>query len=223
MLVRQKPFVIIMILTNCLFGGLTAAEEFGCEIYNKCVEFPLGELSFADRVVTFSPGPGIASPFDDPSASIGIPDYTGVFNVADGTVALGTNGSITLEFSNNRLVDQDVVENGLDLFVFEAGPAVEPFRLEISVDGIDYISLGPPIMGQPTGVDIKPFINPGDEFRFVRITDARTAGGLNSPFTGADIDAVGAIGSVVPEPSTGIGFLLGLVGLSSLRRQHSRI
>lgn len=56
--------------------------------------------------------------------------------------------------------------------------------------------------GQPTGIDIGPFANPGDTFRYVRLVDA-LSGGMEPPFAGADIDAIGAIGTrAVPEPGS---------------------
>lgn len=163
------------------------------------VEFPLGAVSFADKVVSAQLGPLTIPPYDDPLTTIGIPDYVPKpIGQPDNTLALGNGGSIVLEFVDNRLIDQDAVEYGRDLFIFEAGGAVESFSVEISKDGNSYLSVGT-LVGQPTGVDIKPFISPGDVFRFVRITDAN-AGRSGSPFAGADIDAVGAIGSIVPEP-----------------------
>jgi len=58
---------------------------------------------------------------------------------------------------------------------------------------VDWIEIGV-VRGQPTGLDIEPYAKPGDYFRFVRMVDVK--GGGQSPARGADIDAVGAIGSV---------------------------
>ncbi|TWU37529.1 tRNA nuclease WapA precursor [Novipirellula aureliae] len=150
------------------------------------VEFPRGDISFADRVVSYVPGTDVGDPYNDPLRSIGTP--------ADSWTSLGEEGVLVVEFVDNRLVDQDEVEDGLDLWIFERGAEVESFQVEISQDGATWIDLGA-FKGQPTGIDIGPFIEPGDEFRFVRLTDV-LPDESGSPFGEADIDAIGAIGSI---------------------------
>lgn len=173
------------------------------------IEFPYGVDSFADVVVSFEPGPQIASPHNDPQDSLGKPNYSPAHEGIN-DLALGHGGSLILRFTDNLLVDQDTVENGLDLYIFERGGAVEPFYVSISKDGVNFISLGK-VSGQPTGIDIAPYVSPGDSFSFVKIKDANSQ--LSGyPYAGADIDAVGAIGSIVPEPATFL--LLGLGGLT---------
>jgi hypothetical protein len=161
------------------------------------VEFPLGERSFADEVVSFFAGTGGVS--EPPSNGLTL----------DGlNVSLGNGGELVVEFVDNLLVDQDSVEDGLDLFIFEAGDATEAMQVSISKDGIDFIELGV-LSGQPTGFDIGPFITPGDEFRFVKVIDVASDTVQSGPFAGADIDAIGAIGSTaIPEPTSFL--LLGL-------------
>jgi OOP family OmpA-OmpF porin len=46
-----------------------------------------------------------------------------------------------------------------------------------------------------TYIDISPFVKPGDTFHYVRLTDLKTNCGESWP--GADIDAVGAVGSAI--------------------------
>ncbi len=153
--------------------------------------YPLGDLSFADRVVYYAPGPDVGPPHDDPSKALGPPNIpTTIYS----SVSLGQDGILILEFVDNLLVDQDDFENGLDLFIFESGGAVENFQVEISEDGVSWIDLGV-VSGQPTGIDIKPFVNPGAQFRFVRLTDA-PPNQSGYPYGQADINAVGAIGSI---------------------------
>lgn len=151
------------------------------------VEFPLGDISFADRVVSFIPGNDTSSPYDDPQTTIGPPDYE---STGDGShVALGHGGILTVKFTNNYLIDVD----GPDLYVFEIGPAVEAFNVEISKDGSSWIDLGT-VSGQPTSLDIHDHVNLGDKFSYVKVTDGDTHRS-SSPYAGADIDAVGAIGA----------------------------
>ena len=91
---------------------------------------------------------------------------------------------------DNVLVDVD----GPDLYVFEIGPAIEPTNLAISQDGQEWIEIGK-ILGGRADIDISAFVEPGRTFHFVRLTDLKKDCGGAWP--GADIDAVGAIGSAV--------------------------
>jgi hypothetical protein len=162
------------------------------------VVIPCGKLAFADRVVSFRMG--VPSPKDaramNPGSALGEPDYVSdevdlklpVFTA----VTLGCGGSVTLEFTKVRLIDVE----GPDLHIFEVGPAVEPTQLEISKDGVAWINIGR-VSGGKASVDIHNFVAPGDQFRFVRLTDLKEACGGDWP--GADIDAVAAIGcTLVP-------------------------
>jgi len=198
-------------MMGCVLLLVAAIVDVAGAVNYGGVEFPLGAVSFADSVTSFSLGPGTAPPYNDPATTLGVPDYvprpTGQ---NDNTYAMGNVGSLVLEFVDNRLVDQDAAQSGLDLYIYEAGGAVEPFVVEISKDGSSFISLGT-LIGQPTGIDIKPFVSPGDVFRFVRIVDANSRAS-GSPFAGADIDAVGANGSILPEP----GCLLSWLGFTMI-------
>ena len=157
-------------------------------------DFPLGDRSFADQVVGFGPGTDTEFPYDNPQAAIGPEDECG-----ENAVALGFGGTLTVKFTDNYLIDVD----GDDLYVFECGPAVEPFQVEISKDGSDWIDLGT-VTGQPTSLDIHDVVAPGDKFSYVRITDAN-AEGSGRPFGGADITAVGAIGAEERADTDGDG------------------
>ena len=183
------------------------------------VEFPLGELSFADSLTSFSPGGGTGGLPIDPIRALGSPD--GSFT------PLGNAGSLVVEFTDNLLVDQNVVEGGLDLFIFEIGE-IEDFSVSISSDGINFIDVGTFMPSSlTTGIDIAPFVDPGDTFRFVRIEDLGAGQAGGNP--GADIDAVGAIGSVavnvdVPEPMAfpGVTMAAGLGCWFFAKRRKSR-
>ncbi len=172
-----------MLIIWLLTSGLADAEIIGG------VEFPQGEVSFADVVVSFIPGTG--GVMEPASNALGVPD--------DDNVSIGNGGVLILRFTDNRLVDQTSVEGGLDLFIFEAGAEVEAMDVAISKDGSTFIEVGR-IEGQPAGIDIGPFVASGDEFRFVRITDVAADMPQTGEFAGADIEAVGAIGSLVVRP-----------------------
>jgi outer membrane protein OmpA-like peptidoglycan-associated protein len=83
---------------------------------------------------------------------------------------------------------------GPDLYVFEVGPAIEPTDLAISTDGATWTPVGR-ISGGTATVDIAKVAKPDDVFRYVKVTDLKRACG--GPYPGADIDAIGAIGSAI--------------------------
>lgn len=154
------------------------------------VFFPLGDLSFADEVLAFQSGtPAAAHEADrDPRTTLGPPDYDPVKEINYAT--LGCGGVLTLRFVDNALVDID----GPDLYIFEIGPQVEPTNLAISEDGVRWIEIGA-VSGGMASVDIRDFVKPGQLFHYVRLTDLKS--GCGGSWPGADIDAVGAIGSVL--------------------------
>lgn len=155
----------------------------------RAICLPQGAASFADSVVSFSPG---ARPSEDvwaqPHYALGVPDYTRT--TAPGFVALGCDGTLVLRFDDNALVDVD----GPDLYVFEVGPAVEATDLAVSVDGRRWLEVGR-IEGARAELELSGIIDPDDAYRYVRLTNrSRTCGGRHS---GADIDAVAAVGSAL--------------------------
>lgn len=158
----------------------------------KDVVFPQGAKSFADRVVSFKPG----SPFTnderakDPQKTLGVPDLSSDGN--ENYLALGTKGILTVEFTDNYLIDIA----GPDLWVFEIGPAVESTDVAISKDGKNWIHVGR-VAGATAGLDIGPKVKPGDKFSFVRLMDT---GNTVGAWPGADVDAIGAIGSIARDP-----------------------
>lgn len=166
-------------------GGKSYPDGHGGTVY-----FPLGDLSFADEVVDFRSGdPAAANERDrDPKSSLGIPDFDRQKDTNYTT--LGCGGVLTLRFVDNALADIE----GPDLYVFEIGPQVEPTSLAISEDGNAWIEIGA-IAGGKASVDIREFVKPGQVFHYVRLTDLKS--GCNGSWPGADIDAVGAIGSII--------------------------
>ncbi len=155
----------------------------------RAICLPLGELSFADTAVRFTPGAKTSrTPFDFPPSALGEPDYRSTTS-AD-FISLGCDGELVLQFVDNVLVDVE----GVDLYVFEIGPIVERTSLAISVDGRDWIDVGV-IEGARSDVDIRPFAKKGERYGFVRLRNAGKACGGNH--SGADIDAVAAVGAEI--------------------------
>jgi outer membrane protein OmpA-like peptidoglycan-associated protein len=159
----------------------------------KAIVFPLGDASFADEVVSFVVG--TPAPRDkrwvNTETVLGPPDWnrkTALTKPAN--ISLGCAGVLTVRFTDNVLHDVP----GPDLYVFEVGPAVEPMTLAISPDGSTWSEIGD-IRGGTATIDIAGKVKPGDRFRYVRVTDLKR--GCGGPYSGADVDAIGAIGSTL--------------------------
>lgn len=174
-------------ITN-LYGGYNAGIVIGG------VGFPSGITSFADQVVSYSPGPQAIPPYTSPQAAVGAPDYTGT---DDGStyVSLGFAGELIVRFTDNALTASGDPAN--DLWLFEIGNAIEPSNVSISEDGLNWIDLGL-VQGATRGVDLDTFISsgvePGKKYYYVKVVDSNQQMST-SPWGGADIDAVGAIES----------------------------
>jgi outer membrane protein OmpA-like peptidoglycan-associated protein len=159
----------------------------------KAIVFPLGDASFADEVVSFANGKPATRDVrvTDPAKTLGPPDYDPkrAFTPPT-TLTLGCTGTLVVRFTDNVLHDVP----GPDLYVFEVGPAIEPTQLAISPDGETWTDVGS-ISGGTATVDISKVVRPGDRFRYVRVTDLRR--GCGGGYPGADLDAIGAIGSTL--------------------------
>jgi hypothetical protein len=192
-------------------AGSTQAQLIGG------VEFPDGPISFADAVVSYTPGADVGAGWNDPTAALGIPDYNG-----SGAVSLGDLGELILQFTDNSLTTSGT--SAADLWIFEIGAAVEVFNVAISTNLSSWIDLGN-VLGQPTGIDIDAVagVTAGTLYSYVRLRDV-LPNQSNAPFGEADIDAVGAISSgapaPVPAPSV-LALLLLAVGVISLRHRRS--
>jgi OOP family OmpA-OmpF porin len=160
--------------------------------HDGTVFFPLGDLSFADEVVSFEEGDPSSSDdyYSQAEHTLGPPDYDETPD--DSYTTLGCGGRLTLRFEDNALVDVE----GPDLYVFEIGPDIEATDLSISKDGTEWINIGE-ISGGKAEVDISIFIKPGEKFYYVRLQDKKLY--CSNRWPGADIDAVGAIGSETNE------------------------
>jgi hypothetical protein len=208
---------IALIITLTLIAFAEATTYSG-------VTFPHGDRSFADRVVTYVAASCADGGYDDPRAALGPPDCGGEgCHACQGcdtcAVALGfrlsefdDRGKLVLEFVDNTLVDVE----GDDLFIYITN--WKACRVEISTNGSHFIPVGT-VTGYPGKIDISPFVTPGEEFRFVRLSDV-PADEDKSCCPGPSIDAVGAMGPlrVVEETGEASGFLtLQAIGELALR------
>ena len=152
------------------------------------VLFPMGDVSFADSVESYSNGdPSPIERAADPQAALGAPDIAEHDN--GGYVTLGCAGELVLAFEDNALVDIA----GPDLYVFEIGPDTEPTAMAVSADGDAWTRVGR-ISGGKAEIDLAPYVAADAEFRYAKLVDLMSACGSGET-PGADIDAVGAIGS----------------------------
>ena len=198
----MKARMVLRWLTHCLLivclvvlvsPGLRSepATYFG-------ITFPHGDAAFADRVVDFVVASCVRAAFDDPEEALGPPDaYCEGCDGCDGcdtnAVSLGfrlsvidNRGYLVLEFVDNVLIDVP----GNDLFIYNTNQ--NPARVEISSDGYSFIFVGE-IVGYPGAIDIAPYVNANDTFRYVRLSDV-PADEDHSDCPGPSIDAVGAMG-----------------------------
>ncbi len=193
--IKQKAALIVKEAAKLQadFEKNNPAVKFGTAVgktyvsENGLVYLPLGDASFADEAVDAK---YISGNIQFPKENcLNSPDYVLMNDLKKnkGIYSLGLNGTLTIQFTNNALVD--VI--GPDLFVFEAGQ-IEPTTLEISKDGTTWIHAGK-ISGGTASVDISKFVKPNEYFYYVRLTDLNT----QSTVAGADIDAIAAIGAAI--------------------------
>lgn len=171
------------------------------------VTFPFGDISFADRAVSYDMASCVDLPYSDASAALGPPDCCdnpcqGCEGCDPCAVALGfrlseidMRGSLVLQFTDNVLRDVP----GDDLFVYITNK--KACRVEISSDGVNYFLVGE-VNEYPGAIDISPFVSSDQQFTFVRLSDV-PADEDSSRCPGPSIDAVGAMGDPVAVQETG--------------------
>ncbi|MDQ6962631.1 MAG: OmpA family protein [Mariprofundaceae bacterium] len=145
----------------------------------------LDARSFADEVISFHEGmPAARNKANDnaPALVLGAPYHS------DPSLTLGCGGVLVVRFVDNALIDV----KGDDLYIFEIGPNIEATQVSISNNAKDWISIGQ-VAGSTAGLDIHDYVSEGQSFRYVRLRDLKQSCDSSTP--GADIDAIGAIGS----------------------------
>ena len=192
------------IINNTIVGGVITEGAAPPPATFAGVDFASGRISFADAVVSYAPGTGVSTGFNNPSRALGAPDCLGRgAEPVDGqfTVSLGSGGSMTVQFTDNLLTGSG--DSRPDLIIFETGE-VESVRVAISRDGVTFFDVGV-LGGVSNTIDIDQFgFGSQDRFAFVRLTDLRQ-GTLTSGAVGADIDAIGALSTVPAKIYTAAG------------------
>lgn len=185
----MKKKLLCLVLAVFVLCGLTPAA-FAEDYYftdRNGNEMVAPEGAFAARVVEFTPGSPWTSyePAMDPENVLGVPDYTGDRYTAQNGLTMGAGGVLVLEF-DVAIYDGE----GLDIYVFEVGDAVEDTKVEVSNDLLTWYDVGV-AKGKTAGVDLNGKVPEGSRFRYVRLTDLRSSPSGDWP--GADIDAVSGL------------------------------
>ena len=154
--------------------------------------------AFADQVILAEQGPGVShANFTNPDAILGIPDYSGG-GQGTGAFSLGAQGRIAVRMGSPFAGDGTA---GLDLVLYEVGPAVEPSFVEVSTDSTMWFAVGT-APGGTFGFDLDAVgFGPGTVLEFVRVTDIAGGGLAQGLVAGADIDAI-QVTNPVPEPGS---------------------
>jgi hypothetical protein len=181
---------------------------------------PAAADPFADRVVTYAIGVGGGARVDDlPGVVTGPPRGGGAFQGTLDTFSLGLGGSITVEFTDNVIVDGP----GVDFTVFEnaflphgvntENPYAEPGRVSVSEDGVAWTAF-------PCAMDAPPF-HPGcaGVYPVFANADDPDAPSPLGPSTTPIADLVGVPfdGFVPPAGSGGDSFDLADLGVARVR------
>jgi outer membrane protein OmpA-like peptidoglycan-associated protein len=187
-----RRFYIIFIL--CFTSHYHYAQTDTGKLYKidryESIYLPLGKISFADSLISYKVGsPTPIEKYRDSTQCLGEPNYK-KYSIPNFT-SLGCGGALTVEFTDNGFMNL----KGKDLYIFEVGPSRETAKIEISQNGIDWVYAGK-ISGGKSSVELSEAnIDTETVYHYVRVTDLKSL--CKSKSAGADIDAIGAINSVI--------------------------
>ncbi|HEV2529069.1 MAG TPA: Ig-like domain-containing protein, partial [Thermomicrobiales bacterium] len=198
----RNSVLLAMLLALLLALSLVPAPV-GAVVY-KGVDFPGGASSFADQVVSFTSGtfPNSTTRNGVPANALGPPSAQSGNNALGDAVSLGNGGSITVRFTDNYLNGNGT--SAPDLWIFEVGDDTELTTVEVSTNGVNWTSVGS-TTGQTSGIDIDRYgFGASARLYFVRVTDILNDKLASGVYSGADIDAVGAITSAENRTPTAV-------------------
>ncbi|QLC50216.1 PEF-CTERM sorting domain-containing protein [Methanolobus zinderi] len=180
----KKICYVLKLTVALLVVGLLVSSAGAVEY--KSVEFPEGDSSFADEVISYDLRGGATG--GDPGNALSSPDNE--------YVALGSGGSVTLKFTNNLLIASG--DDNPDLCIFEYGSSSkEKVEVFISKDNENWIKVGEANKKTLIDIDTVSDVNINTGYTYVRLVDMGSTRSGKS-YEGADIDAVGAISSAMP-------------------------
>src|SRR5690554_2326313 len=176
--------------THLLLGQKISGKSYHIDGHHP-VYFPLGHISFADSLVSYRVGnPAPIQKYRDSIQVLHEPDYVGYRT--PNFASLGCEGVLVVKFINNGFMNL----KGDDLYIFEVGPSRESAKIEISEDGENWIYAGT-IAGGKSALNLSDEgIDRSTVFYYLRVTDLMDLC-EHSISAGADIDAIGAINSVI--------------------------
>jgi len=182
-------FIIVTLFGNCLFAQSGTGKRYRIG-KNNSIYLPLGKISFADKLIAYEVGsPSPKQIFRDSTQCLHEPNYTS-YSSPD-FISLGCGGSLTVQFTDNGLMNL----KGDDIYIFEVAPERESSKIEVSTNGKDWIYAGK-VSGGKSKIDLSDEnIDSHTVFHYVRVTDLKDL--CKSKSAGADIDAIGAINSVI--------------------------
>lgn len=182
-------FIMFFVSTGFLFAQKGTGKLYRIDRYES-IYLPLGKISFADKLVEYKVGsPPPIQKYRDSTQCLHEPNYRNY--QTPNFVSLGCGGSLTVAFTDNGFMNLP----GDDLYLFEVGPSQEPAKVEISQNGTDWVYAGK-IAGGKSSIDLSlEGIDEETVFYFLRITDLKDL--CKSKSAGADLDAIGAINSVI--------------------------
>ena len=174
--------VMIFALTPAAFAGTLKSDGYYYFTDRDGKELKAPEKAFATSVVDYHPGdPWTKDKVGmNPKNALGLPDAD-----EDVCYVLGAGGTLTLGF-NIGIYDGD----GLDIYVFEVGGAVEATKVEVSNDLQTWYDVGV-AKGETAGIDMNGKVPEKARFRYVRLTDLKSS--PSGPWPGADIQAVSGL------------------------------
>lgn len=184
-------FMLVMpmdLMAQAQLGACTQYED------NRGVKIRLHPRSFADKVQCPGEPNCPNKPFkiegkeNFPSEAIGPFDARNNAEKRRGNYTLGCRGWASWQFVDNAIVDV----RGPDIVIFEIGNP-EPFNVEISTDGKNWVYVGR-AAGGTSYIDIKPYAQPGKRYQFIKLTDLTEECKNHFPQVGADIAAIATIG-----------------------------
>lgn len=182
-------FLSLLLSANLIIAQNKTGKHYRIDRYDR-VYLPMGKISFADKLVSYKVGvPSPTQKYRDSTQCLHEPNYTNYHT--PNFVSLGCGGELIVEFTDNGFMNLP----GDDLYIFEVGPSREAAKIEISENGEDWIYAGQ-IEGGKSAIDLSDEgISQEIVFYFLRITDLKSL--CRSISAGADIDAIGAINSVI--------------------------
>ncbi len=182
-------FIVFFICGNFIFAQKGSGKLYRIDRYES-IYLPLGKISFADTLVEYKVGkPAPVVKYRDSVQCLHEPNYRNY--QTPNFLSLGCGGSLTVEFTDNGFMNLP----GNDLYIFEVGPSREAAKIEISENGKDWIYAGK-IAGGKSSIELNDAnIDTETVFYYLRITDMQDL--CRSISAGADIDAIGAINSVI--------------------------